>query len=298
MKLLIGYDNSPACTTALHDLRNAGLPETGEALLLSVADLFMPLYPPDAPFNTMDQSVVIAEEQAGQRRDALLHEAQNAALLLKEELPGWTVRAEAAVDAPARGLLKYAQEWSADLLCIGAPHSSRLERLFFGSICEKAVTHAPCTVRVGRAEAAGHPLRIMLATDGSPDARTAEQTITCRRWPAGTEVLVVFVHDTRNIPFAGELYVPPAPEPADENLTAVTRRLTAAGLVAQHQVRHGIPGEELLAAAAEWHAHCIFAGASGMGAFERFLVGSVSSALAARAGCSVEIVRRRQPAAG
>jgi hypothetical protein len=40
-------------------------------------------------------------------------------------------------------------------------------------------------------------------------------------------------------------------------------------------------------------ADCIFVGARGMGRLERFLIGSVSSGVAARAHCSVEVVRAR-----
>jgi nucleotide-binding universal stress UspA family protein len=38
-------------------------------------------------------------------------------------------------------------------------------------------------------------------------------------------------------------------------------------------------------------ADCIFVGARGMGRLERFLIGSVSLGVAARAHCSVEVVR-------
>ena len=292
MRLLIGYDGEPPAATALHDLMNAGLPAEGEALLFTLADLFLPPYPPDAPFNPMEQNALASRREAESRRDSLLAEAQNAALLLKESLPGWTVRAGAEIDAPAWGLLKRAEEWKADLLCLGAPHASRLERLFFGSVCEKVVSHAKCPVRIGRTENQGRPLRLMLAADSSPDAQAAEQMILSRHWPGGTKVRVIFVQDTRFVPFAGEMAVPLASEPPTGMLAATVTRLQTAGLSASYTIREGIPKDELLAAAVETGAQCIFAGAGGMGALERLFMGSVSSALAARAACSVEVVRR------
>jgi len=51
------------------------------------------------------------------------------------------------------------------------------------------------------------------------------------------------------------------------------------------------PKRLLLGEAESWGADCIFVGAKGMGRIERFLLGSVSSAVAARAHCSVEVVR-------
>ena len=51
------------------------------------------------------------------------------------------------------------------------------------------------------------------------------------------------------------------------------------------------PKRLLLSEAESWDADSIFVGARGLGGFRRCLLGSVSSAVAARAYCSVEIVR-------
>lgn len=295
MKVLIGFDASPAAAIAVHDVHNAGLPETGEAILAGFADMYLPPFPPDAPFNAMEVDGLAARREAEIRRDTLLNEAQNAALLLKEKLPGWTIRAEVDVDAPATGLLQKAAEWKPDLLCIGAPHSSRLERLFFGSICSRVVSHAACSVRIGRTDDHWRPLLLMLAMDGSPDALAAAETILTRRWPEGTEVRMVAVLDSRFSHFAGSLLSPVAGEPQDGMLDGLVARFTAAGLKASYEVVSGSPKNELLKAATGMGAHCVFAGASGAGALEQLIMGSVSSALAERAACSVEIVRRPRP---
>lgn len=292
MKLLIGFDGSPLATAALHDLKNAGLPETGEALLLAVADYFLAPCPPDAPFNAVEQNALAARRVAEVRRDALLAETHNAALLLKEDLPGWTVRAEADIDAPAWGILRKADEWKPDLLCVGAPRASRMERLFFGSVCEKVVSHATCSVRIGRTEGHGRPLHLLLAMDGSPDALAAAEVILARKWPADTELVMVSVQDTRFTHFAGSMLSPVYDEPNDGVLARLVARFQAAGLTASSSIRDGVPKDEIIAAAAETGAHCVFAGAGGMSGFERLFLGSVSSALAARAACSVEVVRR------
>jgi nucleotide-binding universal stress UspA family protein len=58
-------------------------------------------------------------------------------------------------------------------------------------------------------------------------------------------------------------------------------------------VREGDPKRELPKAAEEWGAECIFVGSAGFSnRFERFVLGSVSAAVAARAHCSVEVVRK------
>ena len=40
-----------------------------------------------------------------------------------------------------------------------------------------------------------------------------------------------------------------------------------------------------------WNADCVFLGAKGHGRIKRMIIGSVSAAVAARAHCSVEVVR-------
>ena len=63
------------------------------------------------------------------------------------------------------------------------------------------------------------------------------------------------------------------------------------GLAASFVIKEEDP-ESLLCAEAEGRgADCIFVGAKGMGRIERTLIGGVSSAVAMRAHCSVEVVR-------
>jgi nucleotide-binding universal stress UspA family protein len=69
--------------------------------------------------------------------------------------------------------------------------------------------------------------------------------------------------------------------------------LRAAQIKVTCVVREGDPKRELCKAAEEWGADCIFVGSAGFSnRFERFVLGSVSAAVAARAHCSVEVVRK------
>ena len=58
-------------------------------------------------------------------------------------------------------------------------------------------------------------------------------------------------------------------------------------------VKEGDPKRVLIEEAEQWGADCIFVGARGLRRLERFLLGSVSTAVAARAHCSVEVVHPR-----
>jgi nucleotide-binding universal stress UspA family protein len=67
--------------------------------------------------------------------------------------------------------------------------------------------------------------------------------------------------------------------------------LKSKGLNVSHVIRWGDAANMILEEAGDWQADAIFIGARGLGGVKRFLLGSVSSAVAARAHCSVEVIR-------
>jgi nucleotide-binding universal stress UspA family protein len=69
--------------------------------------------------------------------------------------------------------------------------------------------------------------------------------------------------------------------------------LKTAGPNVSQRIKWGAPCGIILDEAEDWKADMIFVGARGLGRFKRLLLGSVSSAVAARAKCSVEVVRRK-----
>jgi nucleotide-binding universal stress UspA family protein len=72
----------------------------------------------------------------------------------------------------------------------------------------------------------------------------------------------------------------------------VAEELRLSGLrVDEPIVRDGDPKHLLLEEANAWGADCIFVGARGLSRMQRVLLGSVSGAVAARAECSVEVIR-------
>ena len=68
-------------------------------------------------------------------------------------------------------------------------------------------------------------------------------------------------------------------------------KLGSAGLKVSIVVKEQEPKALLCGEAKDLMADSIFVGARGMGRLERFLIGSVSLGVAARAHCSVEVVR-------
>ena len=68
--------------------------------------------------------------------------------------------------------------------------------------------------------------------------------------------------------------------------------LSDAGLSVETQLLTGDPKHELLAQAETWEADAIFLGARGLHHGGRLALGTMASAVAGRAHCSVEIVRK------
>jgi nucleotide-binding universal stress UspA family protein len=152
--------------------------------------------------------------------------------------------------------------------------------------------------------AADRPVKIVLGVDGSVDAATAVTAVAGRHWPHGSEVRIVTAADFRVLLFmlAGtdnmptpqpHLVIPPDDEHAGARrlLNSVADELASTGLSAKVVLREGDPKHLLVQEANEWGADCIFVGAQGLSRMERFLIGSVSSSVASRAHCSVEVVR-------
>jgi nucleotide-binding universal stress UspA family protein len=157
----------------------------------------------------------------------------------------------------------------------------------------------------GAAPRAG-AVRIIVGIDGSRHSALAVSAVAARVWPSGTEVKVVAAMDLKLLSVLARPTPSPWPRPgfdavpasddarawACEAVGAVVAELRAAGLVATPVVEEADAKQLLVQEAERWSADCIFVGAKVHSALERFLLGSVSATVAARAPCSVEVVRQ------
>ena len=312
MRILIGYDGSDCADAALDDLNQAGLPAEGEAHVLSVAEVWLPPPPPSA-VEILDQARKAKSPSELQHNYAKGCRAAKEALALAErarnrvvsKFPGWKVTADSSCGSPAWELVAKADEWKPDLIVVGSHGRTALGRFVLGSISQRVLTEARCSVRVsrGRLDEPNSPVRIIVGTDGSDASEEALRAVATRKWPAGSEVKVILVDDPLAPEFLGKL-IPPLEETLEadrreekawvERISARSvELLRAAGMKVTCAVREGDPKGELCKAAEEWGADCIFVGSAGFSnRFERFVLGSVSAAVAARAHCSVEVVRK------
>lgn len=295
MRVLIGYDASPGSEFFVSDLMRAALPSNCEAIVLSVADIWVPPGIPEPP----DPLLQPAVESLRHRADQALRDARSRADLgaqaLRATFPTWSVRAEALADAPAWAIIARAESWPADLVVVGSHGRSAVGRVLFGSVSLKVLTELRCGVRIAR-HSPVHPngaARVLIATDGSPDARAAVARVGGRNWPEGTQLRVVSVVDDLMLTaFHGsmELRAASATEIARRIAVSAAKALERPGLAVSTHVAEGDARNVILEQAEAWEADCVFVGARGLSRVERFLLGSVSTGVAMRAQCSVEVV--------
>jgi nucleotide-binding universal stress UspA family protein len=312
MRILIAYDGSDGAKAALDDLRRAGLPGTVEALVVSVAELWLP--PPPSGDESVDTSFPLYVPAGLKRaREKVTHAVEEVRSLATEAservravFPAWKVRAEAYAGSPAWEVIKEADKWEPDLIVVGAHGRSALGRFVLGSVSQKIVTEARCSVRVGRGRAGSDDLlpRVLVGVDGSPGAEQAVRAVAKREWPSGTGISVVAVEDP-TVPAALGSLIPQVAEWIGEGeegerqwvrkmVDASAENLRREGLDVSSAVKEGDPKHVLVEEAERRGADCIFVGSTGFSnRLERFLLGSVSAAVVMRANCSVEVVRRK-----
>lgn len=312
MKILIGYDGSDCAEAALDDLKHAGLPETAEAHIRSVAEVWLPP-PPPSSYEIIEEARKTTSPAELQRDYSNLGGAAKEALALAERarrrvqtnFPGWQVSADSSCGSPAWELVAKADEWKPDLILVGSHGRSALGRFVLGSVSQRVLTEALCSVRIarGRVEEPDSPVRIIVGTDGSPASDIALQAVAARHWPPRSEVKVILVNDPLSpdllekfIPSLGQMLEEERREEkawVEEISNHAIEILRSAAIKVSCEVREGDPKRELPKAAEEWGASCIFVGSAGFSnRFERFVLGSISAAVAARSHCSVEVARK------
>ena len=281
MKLLIAVDSAISAEVLVDAVGIRPWPEGTTAHVLSViADTDVP---PE-----------VWREQGygkGAVRREMERRGEQITSLVVERLKQVGIQAEVVVTrGDARHLIPFfARKWSSDLIFVRAHVRKDLFHWMLGSVARAVVADAPCTVQIVRdvEEDRAHTLhsgrRVLLATDGSETSAAAARALAGRPWPEGSEFRVVSVEE----PWA----IKSSRMDPQEAVTNAEQVLTSAELKATGAVFSGNAKEVILEEARRWDADLIVVGSHGRRGFKRFLLGSVSEAVAMNAHCSVVVVR-------
>lgn len=305
MKLLIAYDGSACSDHALEELPRLGLPADADATVLSVTDIWLPAGGTTADAIDVSLSPGLAALRiktqdllAGAR--ALANEGVGK---LRQFCPGWRIEARGEADSPGWAIVRFAEELKCDLVIVGSHGRGTLGRVLLGSVSQRVLTSAPCSVHVSRPRSVkpGQPLRVLVAVDGSGDSINAVRTLVARAWPKDTVFRLAAVVDPRLESVVAWPGIFPSEwakshdasprEWACHMVEHFARVLYEARLTVDTDIFDGEPKQVLVRHAEDWRADLIVLGAHGLHHGQRRNLGSVAGAVAARAHCSVEILR-------
>lgn len=299
MNILIAHDGLPASEPIVQDLQRCGLPGAANTTVLCVAEEI-----PIADFSGLGlpgelggaglMGVELEEDVTSEKATALEVSDQVAGLF-----PDWKISAEALVGRPGRTIVRTARSLHADLIFVGSAGKKGLKRWMLGSVSREVIAQAPCAVHISRPRRDGHgggdgKLRILVAYDGSAGADAAVRALENRSWPAGTRVRIVAAVDhqiIKALPVALSTLSDQGLATLQQLLGDAVESLHRLGLEVTSHIAEGDPTQLLIEQANLWMADCIFIGSRGLGGAARLLMGSVSTAVAEQAPCSVEVVR-------
>jgi len=278
MKILYATDDTAAARAAGRLLTRMVDPDLNEITVLSVAPVATP---PAIGFDPasrdaeplLKRAADIAEKEAARLSNAGL----KATSLSSRGIPG----AEIARQIELNGY---------DLTVLGAGNKTWLTRLLLGSVSTHVLHSSPSSVLIVHEAVPEGGAGVLFATDGSDDARVAENLLATLLEKNRSRVHVVSVGRPKlavDMPIYGSHYpvqfsdderaLPHIRERAQRLADDARRRLGAAGLTVESaDGTVGYPSVELLHEADSHGVDLIVVGSRGLGPIRRAMLGSVS----------------------
>jgi nucleotide-binding universal stress UspA family protein len=299
MRILLATDGSSSAGAALDFLLGFPFPAGSEAIVLSVIDNRS--FPGDDEFG--DAFGIALQEtpevQKGETERLLAAAGQR----LREA--GWAESTQIRNGNPAEEIIQAAEEQGVDLVVLGSHGTTGIGRFLLGSVSDRVLSHAPCSVLIVRAPAAPQPAatagrprwRILLAHDSSKVSSKALSL--CASLPLDDSVQVTAV---RVMPL-----VTAYRQDIQQHLNTIWQQKKQAArasleeaVQALHWSTPHVAAElreaadvsaEILDMAEQSGIDLIMLGCKGRSAIQRFLLGSKTNRIARYAQCSVWAVR-------
>ncbi|HVL38340.1 MAG TPA: universal stress protein [Fimbriimonadaceae bacterium] len=305
MKVLLGTDGSIYSRLAEVVVEKLLPPDASVTVVMSVPapNLMATALEPISPFAAAEQATEAWDE--GKRAAADI--AADAAQRLAEK--GLQTESLVLEGDPVANIRHFAEENGYDLIAIGSHGQTGLLSLLMGSVAKGLAHEAPCSVLIARIDQEAEPeaalqslkakagLRIVLGYDGTDGARHA--LARTRALASGCERIIVVVAEPVDAIPAGidpEIFARTYEydrERGDQLASNAVAELQGLCPDVRGETDLGRGAEVLTQKAREHAADLIILGSGRHGAVERFLLGSVSSAVVGSAPCAVLLVRER-----
>ncbi len=301
MKILLAIDSSELSEAVVSEVEARPWPPDTNICVLTVIDLL-----------ALTSAVGYLEPFIKSENDAARRLAQEIGERLGRR--GFQTKAIVVEGYPGASIVEEADKWGADLVFVGSHGHSGFVRFLLGSIAKAVVQNAACSVEIVRhpRHDKDHPdhgkalepqagLKILLATDGSDYSVVAARSIAERPWPDDSEVKIVSVIE-QIMPAAEPWYASAAVaervrednrKNSEQAVSTAQAIIASAGIKAATAVLEGSPKRRIVEESVAWGAHLIMVGSHGRRGLTRYLLGSVSEAVAMHAHCSVEVIRDR-----
>ncbi len=285
MKILIAYDGSDFADAILGDLHYAGLPPRAEVAVITLAEpeYFLPGKKTDGVVGWLGYRLVEARSSARLARDRI-----------RADFPGWDVTFDARLAPPPQEISRKVMDWAPDLVILGQHGHAGSKRAGLGHVAKRLLKETNCSLRIARWRIRPHgaPTRIIIPLAAAQNLEATARVVTSRLWPPRTEVMLI----SSVGPILSEMQLAcgvldPQVGAVMEIQRPVERKLQLANLIVTSEIMAGFSVPDVIETARRWRADCVFIGSEKMGLFERVFCGDLVSSVAARAECSVELVR-------
>lgn len=300
MRILVATDGSSYSEQAIKALLALGPPSDAEVSVLHVVEplhyIINPAPPPPyhIEWHRVEHELKVEAEETSARA---IGQAQQLF-----ESAGIGVKSMVREGHPANEIVKTAHETDADLVVVGSKGLTDSQLALLGDVAQKVARYAPCSVLIVKpAKRPARPgaLKIVLATDGSENAREAARFLSSFDLSGDTQVAVLqAVQQPRGLSLSASarLVLEQMRQTRlhdAEDMARATLEFLTTGAQTTTVIREGDPAEQILGTSSKLDADLIVVGSKGLSGIKLFLLGSVSQKVCRYADRSVMVVRMR-----
>jgi nucleotide-binding universal stress UspA family protein len=297
-RILLATDGSPEAERALGMAATLSEKLGAELQVVSVEPMPDPLSWPEARIMSPELRGDIrerAEEAARKLLEDQVEKIEERDLVVSE--------VHAVAGRPDTEIVRVAEEVGAGLVVLGSRGLGPVRRAVMGSVSLSVVHHSHGSVLVVRGEGDDLPGPILLAVDGSEQARVAAEAAAEISASTGSVLHVVFVMPAADHLYGHHYYSRELQESIREQAEDDSRKFLDeqvgwleehGGRVEDTHMAVGRPDAEIVKLAEELGAGLTVVGSRGLGGVRRALVGSVSDSVVRHAHGPVLVVRSKE----